>query len=118
VGVQTDFALDRPPTPLFVPPPAGVDEATQIGLADLFDFDREVAPLLDVLVGKTLVGKRWRGRVHAGHHALGVLLRRGPHVCGGSGYNAKLFRGALQGTSLVPQARNPSLQPRSPARAS
>ncbi len=77
VGVQTDATLDRPPSPLFVPQTvsttrapsttlyslasptphlsqSGVDEETQIEAGDLFDFDYEVAPLLDVLVGKTL----------------------------------------------------------------
>jgi len=51
---QTDAFLDRPPTPLFVPAKTGVDVATQIEEGDLFDFDLEVRPILEVLVGKTV----------------------------------------------------------------
>lgn len=51
---QTDSFLDRPPTPLFVPAKTGKDEATQILEGDLFDFDIEVKPILEVLVGKTI----------------------------------------------------------------
>jgi radial spoke head protein 3 len=54
VGTQTDATKDRPPTPLFVPRPSGVDAATQIEPSDLFDFDAEVVPVLEVLVGKSL----------------------------------------------------------------
>lgn len=54
VGTQTDPTKDRPPTPLFVPRPSGNDASTQIEPGDLFDFDTEVGPVLDVLVGKTL----------------------------------------------------------------
>jgi hypothetical protein len=51
---QTDFLLDRPPSPLFMPAKIGVDIDTQIEEGDLFDFDVEVEPVLEVLVGKTL----------------------------------------------------------------
>jgi F0F1-type ATP synthase assembly protein I len=51
---QTDAFLDRPPTPLFIPAKTGVDVATQIEEGDLFDFDIEVKPILEVLVGKTM----------------------------------------------------------------
>lgn len=56
MGVQTDALMDRPPSPLFVPRPSGVDAVTQIDPNDndLFDFDYEVEPLLEVLIGKTL----------------------------------------------------------------
>ncbi|KAJ8314535.1 hypothetical protein KUTeg_006685 [Tegillarca granosa] len=54
VEVQTDAFLDRPPSPLFVPAKTGVDIATQILQGDLFDFDVEVKPILEVLVGKTV----------------------------------------------------------------
>lgn len=53
VECQTDSFLDRPPSPLFVPAKTGVDIATQILEGDLFDFDVEVMPILEVLVGKT-----------------------------------------------------------------
>uniref|UniRef100_A0A8C5PNK0 Radial spoke head 3 n=1 Tax=Leptobrachium leishanense TaxID=445787 RepID=A0A8C5PNK0_9ANUR len=51
---QTDAFLDRPPTPLFIPAKTGVDIATQILDGELFDFDLEVKPMLEVLVGKTI----------------------------------------------------------------
>lgn len=54
VSTQTQPFLDRPPSPLFVPTKIGVDVETQIEEGDLFDFDQEAKPLLEVLVGKTL----------------------------------------------------------------
>merc|ERR1719486_1341778 len=51
---QTDFLLDRPPSPLYMPAKVGVDIDTQIEEGELFDFDREVAPVLEVICGKTL----------------------------------------------------------------
>ncbi|XP_037298992.1 trichohyalin [Manduca sexta] len=53
VGVQTDLFVDRPATPVYVPAKTGADVATQIYPGDLFDFDLEVQPILEVLVGKT-----------------------------------------------------------------
>ncbi|GIL50752.1 hypothetical protein Vafri_6901 [Volvox africanus] len=53
-STQTDAFLDRPPTPLFVPQKTGTDAVTQIENGDLFDFDFEVEPILEVLVGKVL----------------------------------------------------------------
>ncbi|KAF6365245.1 radial spoke head 3 [Rhinolophus ferrumequinum] len=54
VECQTDAFLDRPPTPLFIPAKTGKDVATQILEGELFDFDLEVRPMLEVLVGKTI----------------------------------------------------------------
>jgi len=51
---QTDFLLDRPQSPLFLPAKVGVDCGTQVDSKEVFDFDREVEPVLEVLVGKTL----------------------------------------------------------------
>ncbi|KAM9382167.1 radial spoke head protein 3 homolog [Phaethornis superciliosus] len=51
---QTDAFLDRPPTPLFIPAKTGKDVATEIEEGELFDFDIEVKPILEVLVGKTI----------------------------------------------------------------
>eukprot|EP00003_Mantamonas_plastica_P014225 TRINITY_DN2467_c1_g1_i2.p1 TRINITY_DN2467_c1_g1~~TRINITY_DN2467_c1_g1_i2.p1 ORF type:complete len:387 (-),score=166.97 TRINITY_DN2467_c1_g1_i2:60-1220(-) len=51
---QTDMFLDRPASPLFIPEKTGVDKETQIEEGDLFDFDFEVEPILEVLVGKIL----------------------------------------------------------------
>jgi hypothetical protein len=51
---QTDPMLDRPPTPVYVPFKKGRDAETQIQDGELFHFDTEVDPILDVMVGKTL----------------------------------------------------------------
>ncbi|KAM6181786.1 LOW QUALITY PROTEIN: radial spoke head protein 3 homolog [Erethizon dorsatum] len=51
---QTDAFLDRPPTPLFIPAKTNKDVATEILEGELFDFDLEVKPMLEVLVGKTI----------------------------------------------------------------
>lgn len=51
---QTQAFMDRPASPLFVPARTGQDVVTQILPGDLFDFDLEVEPILEVLVGKTL----------------------------------------------------------------
>jgi radial spoke head protein 3 len=53
-NTQTEAYLDRPPSPLFVPAKSGADAASQVDVAEIFDFDSECAPLLEVLVGKTL----------------------------------------------------------------
>ncbi|UJR34985.1 hypothetical protein I4U23_027764 [Adineta vaga] len=54
VDVQTDAFLDRPPSPLFIPQSTGKDVSTQIEDGDLFDFDLEVKPIVETLVGKTV----------------------------------------------------------------
>jgi hypothetical protein len=54
IKTQTDAFLDRAPSPLYIPQKSGVDVETQIYEGDLFDFDYEVGPILQVLVGKTL----------------------------------------------------------------
>lgn len=51
---QTLAFMDRPPDPLFIAAKTGYDVETQILPGDLFNFDFEVQPILEVLVGKTL----------------------------------------------------------------
>jgi len=51
---QTDTFLPEPPEPEYVPKKTGLDATTQIYEGDLFVFDIEVAPILDVLTTKTL----------------------------------------------------------------
>lgn len=53
-ATQTEAFMDRPPSPLFIPTKTGLDKETQILPGDLFNFDLEVEPILEVLVGKTL----------------------------------------------------------------
>jgi hypothetical protein len=50
---QTDPFMDRPESPVFLPAKSGIDVAVQIE-EDLFNFDFEVDPILEVLIGKTL----------------------------------------------------------------
>jgi len=54
VATQTDAFLDRAPSPFYIPQKSGLDVATQVYEGELFDFDLEVAPILEVLVGKTI----------------------------------------------------------------
>ena len=58
VGIATEFYLDRPPVPLFQPKMPSKENCkhTQIydGDHELFDFDAEVEPMLNVLCEKTL----------------------------------------------------------------
>ncbi|XP_039214244.1 radial spoke head protein 3 homolog isoform X2 [Crotalus tigris] len=51
---QTDAFIKRLPSPVFIPQKTGVDVSTQIEEGELFNFDIEVKPMLQVLVGKTL----------------------------------------------------------------
>eukprot|EP00831_Metopus_contortus_P054703 TRINITY_DN4607_c0_g1_i11.p3 TRINITY_DN4607_c0_g1~~TRINITY_DN4607_c0_g1_i11.p3 ORF type:complete len:131 (-),score=24.54 TRINITY_DN4607_c0_g1_i11:6-398(-) len=46
--------LEGPAEEPYLPQKKGVDVSTQIWDYDLFDYDREVEPILSVLVGKTL----------------------------------------------------------------
>jgi len=55
VETQTDVFVPRPPTPDYIPRKTGIDSYTQVeGGNELFDFDVEVTPMLDVIVAKTL----------------------------------------------------------------
>ncbi|KAM7533032.1 hypothetical protein Aperf_G00000125471 [Anoplocephala perfoliata] len=53
-GVQTEYFIDRPPSPLIAKTLIGIDAQTQIGPSELFNFDAEVVPLLEALLNKTL----------------------------------------------------------------
>ncbi|KAH8406283.1 hypothetical protein KR215_010305, partial [Drosophila sulfurigaster] len=50
VDTQTDLFLEKPPTPPYVPAKIGVDVGTEIGDGELFNFDAEAQPIIDVLV--------------------------------------------------------------------
>ena len=49
------FYADIPDAPIYVPLPPGKDEFTQIVDGELFDFDLEVKPILEVLVGRSVI---------------------------------------------------------------
>ncbi|XP_001653148.2 radial spoke head protein 3 homolog A isoform X2 [Aedes aegypti] len=53
-GCQTDLFLHRPPSPPYVPQKIGHDVGTEILEGELFDFDTEVQPIIEVLVGRTI----------------------------------------------------------------
>ncbi|XP_065085761.1 radial spoke head protein 3 homolog B isoform X2 [Ochlerotatus camptorhynchus] len=53
-GCQTDLFLHRPPSPPYVPQKLGRDVGTEILEGELFDFDTEVQPIIEVLVGRTI----------------------------------------------------------------
>lgn len=51
---QTDEFMPEVPAAEYVPRKTGIDRTTQVEDNDLFDFNREVEPLLEVLVNKSL----------------------------------------------------------------
>lgn len=54
--LEPDYFIDRPPAPIFVPNPEGEIKAVQVNDkdVDLFDFELEAEPILQVLVGKAI----------------------------------------------------------------
>ena len=53
--VEPDYYIDKAEPAEFVPDPEGCDKATLLrDREELLDFDAEVSPLLQVLIGKTL----------------------------------------------------------------
>lgn len=57
-SIQTTDFIDRPRSPLTWHQPTGIHAETQIMDGDLFNFDFEVEPILNVLVSKTLEQSR------------------------------------------------------------
>ena len=54
IGCQTEFKVNRPPTPHAMPRLTGVSKKTLTEDNELFLFEDEVEPILSVLCGKTL----------------------------------------------------------------
>ena len=54
--IEPDYYIDRPPSATYIPDEEGTDQAIQVHNydADLFDFQMEAEPILQVLVGKAL----------------------------------------------------------------
>jgi len=50
--VEPDYYIDKPPTPVFMENPKGTDREVQVEDRELFDFELEVEPILQVLIGK------------------------------------------------------------------
>lgn len=55
LATANETYIERPPTPQFIEDEPGIDVATQVGENDLFDFDREVRPMIKVIVQHTLL---------------------------------------------------------------
>ena len=53
------FYEDRPPTPVYIPKHPGCEIATQIEDGEIFDFDLEVQPILQVLIGGSLIQAKY-----------------------------------------------------------
>lgn len=55
LDTQTDEFIPRPDTPEYVPAKVGFDVGTQVeDVRDLFNFDEEVIPIVEVVVQKTI----------------------------------------------------------------
>lgn len=54
--LEPDYFIDKPPAPTYIPNPEGDDREVQVKDKDddLFDFELEAEPILEVLVGKAL----------------------------------------------------------------
>lgn len=53
VDTQTDVFLEEPPEPEFIPRKTGVDQETQVENEEVFNFDRDVAHILEVVISKS-----------------------------------------------------------------
>ncbi len=75
--IEPDYYIDRPPSAIYIPDEEGTDQAIQVQNVDpdLFDFNLEVEPILQVLVGKSLeqarieVIEQYENSVLAKHNA-------------------------------------------------
>ena len=56
--LEPDYYVDKPPTPVFMENQKGLDKETQVIDEELFDFELEVEPILQVLVGKACENAR------------------------------------------------------------
>ena len=72
--VYPDYRIDRAPDAIFIPNPEGETKCTQIWEGDplLFDYEREVEPILQVLVGKSIE----HARIEVIEEYEGAILRK------------------------------------------
>lgn len=56
--LEPDYFIDKPPTPVFMENEKGVDQEVQVNDKELYDFELEVEPILQVLVGKACENAR------------------------------------------------------------
>lgn len=54
-AVEPDYYIDKADPAIFIPDPEGNDKVTMLeDREELFDFDSEAEPILQVLIGKSL----------------------------------------------------------------
>ena len=53
--MDRDYYVDEAPYPDFKPKERGLDYGVQIERHELFDYDLEVEPLIQILVGRSVV---------------------------------------------------------------
>lgn len=72
--VYPDYRIDRAPDAVFVPNPEGEAKCTQVWEGDplLFDYENEVEPVLQVLVGKSIE----HARIEVIEEYEGAILRK------------------------------------------
>lgn len=56
--LEPDYYIDKPPTPVFMENEKGVDQEVQVNDKELYDFELEVEPILQVLIGKACENAR------------------------------------------------------------
>lgn len=52
--MEPDYFIDREPYAEFIPRIEGIDKAINLSSTDLFDFNLEASPILQVLCGRAL----------------------------------------------------------------
>jgi len=58
VEVEPDFYVDKGNDAVYIPDAEGAEKSTMLYNYDVFDFNLEVEPILQVLIGKTLEQSR------------------------------------------------------------
>ena len=58
IEVQTEFNIEKSPPRHYLPVKTGISKETQIWDGEIFDFDYDVEPILQVLLGKTIEQSR------------------------------------------------------------
>lgn len=54
VSSQTDAFLEEPPSPKYIPAKRGNDMGAQVDVDEVFEYDKDVAPILEVVISKTM----------------------------------------------------------------
>lgn len=77
IDCQTDVFHVRPPTPEYIPCKTGIDSCTQIDDGnELFNFDEEVVPMLEIIMMKTLEQAIFEVNAEEEMNALGECMLR------------------------------------------